>query len=58
MVKQNKMLLHMDFNMIEAVCRRNAFGVQLRLNIAVCVSILLLLLEHHIIFHMFICPSI
>jgi len=52
------MLLRMDFDMIEAVCISNAVSLQLWLNIAVCVSILALLLEHHIIFHMFICPSI
>jgi hypothetical protein len=58
MVKQNKILLHMDFDMVEAVCRRNVVIVQLCLNIAICVSILALHLEHHIIFHVFSCPSI
>jgi hypothetical protein len=58
MVKQSKMLLHMDFDVTEAVCRSNAVSLQLWLNIAICVSILALLLEDHIIFHMFICPSI
>jgi hypothetical protein len=48
----------MDFDMIVAVCRRNAVTVQLWLNIAVCVAILALLLEHHIMVHMFIRPSI